>query len=127
MNTACVSGILESIEMSGRMGTRADVLFAPGAMAAILDSAEKGASGGLAGTVETDEKGTYRVVTGTGGCDVGMYFPTEGTEATEAMVKEFRERAGNGVMVVIDPEIGELAVYLVENGECRMASALMSE
>ena len=44
--------------MTGRMGTRADVLFGPGAMASILDAAEKGTSGGLSGTVETDEKGS---------------------------------------------------------------------
>lgn len=113
--------------MTGRMGTRADVLFGPGAMASILDAAEKGTSGGLTGTVETDEKGSYRVVTGTGRFDVGMFFPAEGTEATDAMAEEIKKRCGTGVMVVIDPEIGELAVYRVEVDGCLMASALMSE
>ncbi len=113
--------------MTGRMGTRADVLFGQGAMAAILDAAEKGTDGGLSGSVETDEKGSYRLVTGTGRFDVGMFFPSEGTEATDAMAEELKKRCGTGVLVVIDPGIGELAVYIVESDGCRMASALMSE
>ena len=113
--------------MAGRMGTGADVLFGPGAMAAILEAAEKTKCGGLSGKVETDSKGEYRFVTGTGRVDVGMFFSTEGTEPDDSMASKVREALGKGVMVVIDPEIGELAVYLVDQEGRRMASALMSE
>ena len=113
--------------MAGRMGTSADVLFGPGAMAAILEAAEKTKCGGLSGKVETDAKGEYRLVAGTGRTDVGMFFSTEGTEPDDAMTSKVREALGKGVMVVIDPEIGELAVYLVDQEGRRMASALLSE
>ena len=56
-----------------------------------------------------------------------MFFSTEGTEPDDAMTSKVREALGKGVMVVIDPEIGELAVYLVDQEGRRMASALMSE
>lgn len=113
--------------MAGRMGTRVDVLFGPGAMAAILEAAEKAKSGGLAGKVETDEKGEYRLVTGIGRTDVGMFFSTEGTEPDDGMAAKVRQALGCGAMVVIDPEIGELAVYFVDSDGRRMASALVSE
>ena len=113
--------------MAGRMGTSVDVLFGPGAMAAILEATEKSKSGGLAGKVETDEKGKYRLVTGTGRTDVGMFFSTEGTEPDDGMAAEVRQVLGSGILVVIDPEIGELAVYFVDPEGRRMASALVSE
>ena len=113
--------------MAGRMGTGADVLFGPAAMAAILEAAEKTKCGGLSGKVEPDAKGEYRLVTGTGKTEVGMFFSTEGTDPDDAMVSKVRATLGKGVMVVIDPEIGELAVYMVEPEGRRMASALMSE
>lgn len=112
----------------GRMGTRADVLFGPNAMAAIMEAADRSSGrGGLTGSVETDMNGSYRLVTGTGGAQVGMYFPSEGTAVTDAMVSELRAEMESGVIVVIDPAAGELAVYIADGDGSRLASALMSE
>jgi len=114
--------------LSGRMGTCADVLFAPGAMASLLDAVEERADhGGLSGRIESDGKGEYRYVTGAGRAEVGMFFRSEGTEADDSMASKVRTELGEGVLVVIDPDVGELAVYLVDSEGCRMASALMSE
>lgn len=114
--------------MIGRMGTGADAVFGPEAMASILDASERSREhGGLRGSVESDSKGEFRVVLGAGDAEVGMYFVSEGTEATDAMVKEFSERFGDGILVVIDPDIGELAVYRAGPDGVRTASALMAE
>lgn len=114
--------------MIGRMGTGADAVFGPDAMASILDAAERSREhGGLRGSTESDPKGEFRVVLGAGDAEVGMYFVSEGTEATGGIVKEFSERFGDGILVVIDPDIGELAVYRAGPDGVRTASALMSE
>lgn len=121
-------GSSERVKTTGRMGASADVLFVQNAMAAILDAADRSSShGGLAGRVETDEKGEYTVVTGIGRSEVGMFFPSEGTEASDAIVGVFREVCGTGVLVVVDPVACELAVYMVEDGGVRLAAALMEE
>ena len=114
--------------MSGRMGTGAEAVFGRNAMIAIMDAAERAhGPGGLTGRVETDQKGEFRMVLGVGTPQVGMFFPSEGTEATDEMVAEFRKVMGAGILVVVDHEIGELAVYSVGEDGCRMAPALMSE
>lgn len=114
--------------MIGRMGTGADAVFGPEAMASILDASERSREhGGLRGRVESDAKGEFRVVLGAGDAEVGMYFVSEGTEATEGIVKEFSERFGDGILVVIDPDLGELAVYRAGPDGVRTASALMAE
>lgn len=112
----------------GRMGTAADAVFASNAMAAIADAAERSASsGGLTGTRVSDDSGTYLSVTGTGTPEVGMFFPSEGTDASDEMVSRVRSAMGSGLLVVIDPDACELAVYMVDEGGHRMASVLMSE
>ncbi|MFT0899024.1 hypothetical protein [Candidatus Methanoprimaticola sp. MG2] len=114
--------------MIGRMGTTADVVFGPHAMASIFDAVERSCmSGGLTGSIEADDKGRFCVVTGAGTNQVGMFFPSEGTEATKEMIDEFKRHSESGVLIVIDPEISELAIYSVKGGDATFASALMSE
>ena len=56
-----------------------------------------------------------------------MYFPSEGTEPSDSMCDLLRSTIGEGILVVIDPYAGELAVYIVDGDGCRTASALVSE
>lgn len=110
------------------MGTAADVVFGPNAIAAVFDAAERSDSrGGLSGSRDADGKGIYRVVNGTGSPEVGMFFPSEGTDATDEMVSAVRGECGEGILIVVDAVAGELAVYMVTAEGHRMASALQSE
>ena len=112
----------------GRMGTKAEVLFGANAMVSIAEAAERSqAHGGLRGGWDTDANGSFARVEGAGVPEVGMYFPSEGTEPSDAMCDILRSAIGEGVMVVIDPYAGELAVYIVDDDGCRTASALVSE
>lgn len=114
--------------MIDRMGTGADVVFGAEAMASILDAAERSrVCGGLRGRVQGDDRGEYRVVLGAGDAEVGMYFVSKGTSVDELMASEFSRRFGCGVLVVIDPDIGELAVFISDSGGIRSATALMAE
>ena len=114
--------------MSGRMGTAADAVFGPNAFASIFGAVDRGAgSGGLAGSVESDAKGEYRVVTGAGVAEVGLYFSAEGTEAEDWMVSEVRSACGEGILVVLDPDLCEVAVYRVDAQGHGLASALQAE
>lgn len=114
--------------MSGRMGTRADVVFGPSAIVSLMNAIERsGENGGLAGSKESDDKGDFFVVTGAGRPDIGLYFVSEGIEVADAMVDELHRCMSEGVIVVTDPEIGELAVYKVGSDGAEKASALMSE
>ena len=112
----------------GRMGTKAEVLFGANAMTSIAEAAERSqAHGGLRGGWDSDANGRFARVEGAGVSEVGMYFSSEGTEPTDAMCDTLRSTIGEGVLVVIDPYAGELAVYLIDGDGCRSASALVSE
>ncbi len=112
----------------GRMGTRAEVLFGANAMTSIAEAAERSqAHGGLRGGWDSDANGRFARVEGAGVPEVGMYFPSEGTEPSDSMCDLLRSTIGEGILVVIDPYAGELAVYIVDGDGCRTASALVSE
>lgn len=114
--------------MSGRMGTSVDAIFGPGAMLSLLEAADSGASsGGIRGTAETDQKGRYYSVLGAGEAEIGMFFVSEGTEPSDPMISRLLETCAQGILVVIDREICELAIYIHDGKEIRVASALMSE
>lgn len=113
--------------MAGRLGTCVDVVFGPNAFAAIFDAAGRAAKGGLTGKVDADGKGIFRIVEGCGKAEVGMFFPSEGTEATDEMVSAVRYECGTGVLIVVDEPAGELAVYMVDDNGHRLASAVQSE
>ncbi len=111
------------------MGTQADAIFAPGAMNLILDATdvEGVTNGGLTGSIEADQNGTYYRVTGEGAVDVGMFFTSEGTAVTDRILDAFRTRCGEGILMIVDPEIGELSISYVDSTVCRPARCLMSE
>ncbi len=114
--------------MAGRMGTKADVVFGPNAMMSLLEATDRCDSfAGLSGKVETDDNGRFYSVVSAGRAEVGMFFVTEGTEVDDSMVSRIRDELGSGVLVAIDPEIGELTIHIVDETGCRMATVLMSE
>ncbi len=116
-------------DMPGRMGTGADSILGPDAFTSILGAADAGLKRfGLTGDICRDDKGTFRFITGAGDMEVGMAFVTEGSEVTESILSEFLGTFGDeGILMVIDHELGELTINIVESGSYRPASCLMSE
>ena len=114
--------------MSGRMGTAVEAVFGQNAIPSILSAIDEGAkSGGLSGRIEADAKGEYRAVECAGSPDVGMFFVSEGTDPGEEMVEAVRKVLGEGVILVVDPDICEMAVYRAGPDGVVPATALMSE
>ena len=113
---------------NGRLGTSAEAVFVSNAMSDIVDAAEaSSASGGLTGCWKDDGNGRFVLVSGVGSPEVGMYFPSEGTHPSVQMADAVRSALGEGLLVVVDPYAGELAIYMAGAEGVRSVTALMSE
>lgn len=112
-----------------RLGAGADIVVTATAMEDMISAAEDGRCPiGLMGARREDGSGMYYEVVGAGERDVGMSAvnPGGGTEPDPATLDLFRRTVGRGVLVMVDPYAGEMAMYIVDDG-LRKARAVVSE
>lgn len=113
--------------MSGRMGTRADVVISAGALQAILASAEPIVDGGTApipGRLCSDRNGVFTRIAAVGPDTVGMLVvcPDGGT-GQEIICADVPD----GLVMVLDPYACEFSFYIRDENGVRHASVLMEE
>lgn len=101
----------------------ADAIVSRAVMEAVMDAAEDGEPMVLHGTVS---ERLFRVH-GCGDIAVGIAVPSEGTSPDDGAVSALRGSLGSGLLMVVDPYAGELAMYIVDDDGCRPARALVSE
>ena len=123
--------------MNGRLGTRAEVVLHGGALDSILSAADAAVLEDirvgvyLAGEVGQDVNGNFFEIKGViGGPDgavgIAVTSSEEGTYATPEDVSSITSSFGCGVLIVIDPYACEFAVYIVDDGDCRRADAVVT-
>lgn len=113
-----------------RLGSRADIVMSQAVVEAMVSAAEDGVPAILiTGTREEDGNGAYYDLAAPSDGPVGMSLASHdgGTEPDGDVMAMFSESFKDGVLAVVDQYAGEFALYVVENGVPRKASAVLSE
>ena len=123
--------------MLGRMASKAEVVMTMPAVEDAIDIAEEADLHGssiliyLIGRVMSDCNGAFIAVEGAsvepdGAVGMCVSSPEGGVEPDDSQKAEFIRMFPQGVLMVVDPCAGEFSLYVVENGDVRRASALLS-
>lgn len=113
-----------------RLGSRADIVMSQAVVEAMVSAAEDGVPAiFITGTREEDANGAYYDLTEPSEKPVGMSVTSRegGTEPDGDVMAMFSESFKDGVLAVVDQYAGEFALYVIEDGVPRKASAVLSE
>lgn len=113
-----------------RLGSRADIVMSQAVVEAIVSAAEDGVPAiFIGGTREEDGNGPYYDLTVPSERPVGMSVTSRegGTEPDDDVMAMFAESFREGVLAIVDQYAGEFALYVIEDGVPRKASAVLSE